>query len=59
MAKRKTPLKPTRKANKDLKGWAKRAREFHGKLAAEGRRFSDSAEITRADRDSHTLLMGW
>ncbi len=52
MAERKTPLKPTRRASKDLKGWAKRAREFREKLVVEGRRFSDSAEIIRADRDS-------
>lgn len=52
MAAKKTKLKPTRRASKDLKGWAKRARKFHDKLAAEGRRFSDSAEIIRADRDS-------
>lgn len=54
MAERKTPLKPTRKASKDLKGWAKRAREFHGKLAAEGHCFSESADIIRADRDSRS-----
>jgi hypothetical protein len=52
MAGKKIKLKPTRRASKDLKGWAKRARKFHDKLAAEGRRFSDSAEIIRADRDS-------
>lgn len=52
MAEKKTSLKPTRKASKDLKGWAKRARKFHDRLAAEGHRFSDSAEIVRADRDS-------
>jgi hypothetical protein len=52
MTEKKTRLKPTRKASKDLKGWAKRARQFHDKLAAEGRHFGDSAEIIRADRDS-------
>ena len=52
MTEKKTWLEPTRKASKDLKGWAKRARQFHNKLAAEGRYFSDSAEIIRADRDS-------
>ena len=52
MTQGRTKLEPTRKASKDLKVWAKRAREFHDKLAVEGRRFSDSAEIIRADRDS-------
>jgi hypothetical protein len=52
MADRKTKLEPTRKASKDLKKWAGRARDFRGRLAAEGRYFSDSAEIIRADRDS-------
>ena len=52
MTEKKTRLEPTRRASKDLKGWAKRARQFHDKLAAEGRYFSDSAEIIRADRDS-------
>lgn len=52
MAEKKTRLEPTRKASKDLKHWARQARQFHDKLAAEGRYFSDSAEIIRADRDS-------
>lgn len=52
MTEKKTRLEPTRKASKNLKGWAKRARQFHDKLAAEGRHFGDSAEIIRADRDS-------
>ena len=52
MTEKKTRLKPSRKASKDLKDWAQRAREFHDKLAADGRRFSASAEIIRADRDS-------
>ena len=37
MAERKMKLRPSRKASDDLKGWARRAREFHDKLAAEGR----------------------
>ena len=52
MTNRKTRLKPTRKGKRDLKEFARRAREGHDKLAAEGRYFSDSAEIIRADRDS-------
>jgi hypothetical protein len=52
MPEKKTKLEATRRASKDLKGWAKRTRHFHDKLAAEGRYFSNSAEIIRADRDS-------
>lgn len=54
MAQKKIELKPTRKANKDIKDYARRAREMREKFAAEGRRFSDSAEIVRSDRDSRT-----
>lgn len=54
MAEKKAELKPTRKASKDLKGYARRAKEMREKFAAEGRRFSDSSEIIRSDRDSRT-----
>lgn len=54
MAQKKAELKPTRKASKDLKGYAARAQAMRQKFAAEGRRFSDSAEIVRSDRDSRT-----
>ncbi|MBA2376739.1 MAG: hypothetical protein ACR2N0_00755 [Rubrobacteraceae bacterium] len=52
MAEKKTSLKPSRPRRKDLRGATRRAREFADKLAADGRFFSDSAEIIRADRDS-------
>lgn len=54
MAEKKVELKPTRKANKDLKDYASRARAMRGRFAAEGRHFSDSSEIIRADRDSRS-----
>lgn len=54
MAEKKTPLKPTRKASGDPKEWARRAKALREKFAAQGRRFSDSSEIIRADRDSRT-----
>lgn len=54
MAEKKVELKPTRKASKDLKGYARRAKAMREKFSAEGRRFSDSAEIVREDRDSRT-----
>ncbi len=54
MADKKVELKPTRKASGDPKEWAKRAKALREKFAAEGRRFSDSSEIIRADRDSRT-----
>lgn len=54
MSDRKTKLQPTRKASRDLKEFARRAREINDKLAAQGRHFGDSAEIIRADRDSRT-----
>lgn len=52
MAGKKTRLKPTRKASTDLGEYAGRAKEIRERFIAEGRRFSDSAEIVRADRDS-------
>ena len=52
MAEKKVELKPTRKANKDLKGYASRAKAMREKFASEGRRFSNSSEIIRSDRDS-------
>ena len=54
MAQKKVELQPTRKASKDLKGYADRARAMREKFSAEGRRFSDSSEIIRSDRDSRT-----
>lgn len=54
MTEKKIELKPTRKASKDLKGYARRARTMREKFAAEGRRFSDSSEIVRSDRDCRT-----
>jgi hypothetical protein len=54
MAEKKVEFKPTRKASKDLKGYASRARAMRDRFAAEGRRFSDSSEIIRSDRDSRT-----
>lgn len=54
MTDKKTKLKPSWKGSGDLKEWAKRARAFHDKLAAEGRYFGDSTGIIRADRDSGT-----
>ncbi len=47
-----TRIEPTRKASKDLREYARRAKAMREKFAAEGRRFSDSTEIVRADRDS-------
>ena len=52
MAEKKVEIKPTRKASKDLKDYASRARAMREKFSSEGRRFSDSAEIIRSDRDS-------
>lgn len=54
MAEKKVELKPTRKASKDLTGYASRAKAMREKFSAEGRRFSDSSEIIRSDRDSRT-----
>jgi hypothetical protein len=50
----KAKLEPTRKASKDLREYARRAKAMRDGFAAEGRRFSNSAEIIRADRDSRT-----
>ena len=52
MAGKKTKIEPTRRASKDLREYARRARVMRDKFAAEGRRFSDSTEIIRAYRDS-------
>jgi hypothetical protein len=52
MAGKKTKLKPTRRASKDLREYARRAKTMRDRFAVEGRRFSDSTEIVRADRDS-------
>ena len=52
MAGKKTKLEPTRRASKDLREYARRTRAMRNKFAAEGRHFSDSTEIIRADRDS-------
>ncbi len=54
MSNKKVELKPTRKADGDPKEWARRAKALREKFAAQGRRFSDSSEIIRADRDSRT-----
>lgn len=45
-------LKPSRKASANLKELAERARKINDRFAAQDRRFSDSAEIVRDDRDS-------
>lgn len=53
MAGKKTiELKPSRKANANLKELAERARRINDRFQTQGRRFSDSAETIRADRDS-------
>jgi len=52
MTDKKTRLEPTQRASKDLREYARRAKAMRDKFAAEGRRFSNSAEIIRADRDS-------
>jgi len=54
MTDKKTKLEPTRRASKDLREYARHAKAMRDKFAAEGRHFSDSAEIIRADRDSRT-----
>lgn len=43
---------PSRRANPNLEKLAGGAREMNDRFASEGRRFSDSAETIRADRDS-------
>jgi hypothetical protein len=45
-------LKPSSKGRKTPKEFARRARGVQDRFVAEGRRFSDSTEIVRADRDS-------
>jgi hypothetical protein len=53
MAEKKTKLRPTRVPRpEDIREASRRAKEISDKLAAEGRTFSDSTEIVRADRDS-------
>lgn len=47
-----TTLKPSNKCRKSPQEFACRAREINERLAAQGRRFSDSTEIIRRDRDS-------
>ncbi|MDP9479738.1 MAG: hypothetical protein M3R38_29430 [Actinomycetota bacterium] len=57
MTDRKTPLKPTRRPRpEDVRGAAGRAREFADRIRAKypGRRFADSAEIVREDRDTRS-----
>ncbi|MBA4115106.1 MAG: hypothetical protein H0X71_01435 [Rubrobacter sp.] len=52
MADRKTKLKPSSKGSKSPQEFARRAREIQERFIRQGRRFSDSTEIIRADRDS-------
>ena len=52
MAEKNTRIEPTRRASRNLREYARRAKAMREKFAAEGRRFSDSTEIIRADRDS-------
>lgn len=52
MSGKNTRIEPTRRASRDLREYARRAKAMREKFAAEGRRFSDSTEIVRADRDS-------
>jgi len=54
MAEKRTKLEPTRRASKDLREYARRAKAMRDRFAAEGRHFSNSAEIIRADRDART-----
>jgi len=57
MAAKKTPIKPTRRPRpEDVRGAAGRAREFADRLRAKypGRRFADSSEIVREDRDTRS-----
>ncbi len=54
MTERRTKLKPSRRPRpEDYRDAVKRAEEIAGKLRAKypGRKFSDSTEIVRADRD--------
>lgn len=55
MAEKKTRLEPSRRPRpENVKGAAARAREFAQRLQAKypDRKFSDSAEIIREDRDT-------
>lgn len=45
-------LKPSSKGRKTPGEFARRAREIQDRFVAQGRRFSDSTETIRADRDS-------
>ncbi len=57
MAAKKTPIKPTRRPRpEDVRGAAGRAREFADRLREKypGRRFADSSEIVREDRDTRS-----
>ena len=54
MAENKTKLVPTKRASKDLRDYARRAKKMRDGFAAQGRRFSDSTVIIRKDRDSRT-----
>lgn len=52
MVEKNVRLKPSRKAERDPKEWAKKVRELNERLAAQGRHFDDSTQIIPADRDS-------
>ncbi|MDQ3509312.1 MAG: hypothetical protein M3494_15080 [Actinomycetota bacterium] len=45
-------LEPSREANTNLKELAKRARRINDRFASQGRRFSDSTQTVRTDRDT-------
>jgi hypothetical protein len=52
MAGKKTELKPSSKGSKSPREFARRAQEIQERFIRQGRHFSDSTEIIRADRDS-------
>lgn len=57
MAEKKAPLKPTRSPRpEDVKGAGRRAREVADWIRARhpGRKFADSTELVREDRDSRS-----
>lgn len=54
MAAKRTKLEPTKRASKDLRDYARRAKKMRDGLAAQGRRFYESADIIRKNRDSRT-----
>lgn len=57
MTDRKMPIKPTRRPRpEDVRGAAGRAREFADRLRAKypDRKFADSSEIVREDRDTRS-----